>query len=44
MGQIDEIMCDDIRCEDIHLGSVAVFDDITCDELAYGDLNQECVR
>ena len=34
---IDDIMCDDITCEDLHLASVAGMDDITCD-----DLNQEC--
>ena len=39
MGRIDNIMCDDITCEDLHLASVAGMDDIPCD-----DLNQECVR
>ena len=39
MGQIDDIMCDDITCEDLHLASVAGMDDIPCD-----DLNPECVR
>ena len=34
-----KIMCDDITSEDLHLASVAGFDDILCD-----DLNQECVR
>ena len=33
MGQIDDIMCDDITCEDLHLTSVAGMDDITCDDL-----------
>ena len=44
MGRIDDIMCDDITCEDRHLASVAGMDDITCDDLIYDDLNQECVR
>ena len=39
MGQIDDIMCDDITCEDLHLASVVGMDDIPCD-----DLNPECVR
>ena len=39
MGRIDDIMCDDITCEDLHLASVAGMDAIPCD-----DLNQECVR
>ena len=39
MGRIDDIMCDDITCEDLHLASVAGMDDQT-----YDDLNQECVR
>ena len=44
MGQIDDIMCDDITCEDLHLANVAGMDDITCDDLTYDYLNQECVR
>ena len=44
MGWIDDIMCDDITCEDLHLPSVAGMDDITCDYLTYDDLNPECVR
>ena len=44
MGRIDDIMCDDITCEDLHLASVAGMDDITCADLKYDDLNQECVR
>ena len=36
---INDIMCDDITCEDLHLASVAGLDDITCD-----DLNPESVR
>ena len=35
--RIDDIMCDDITCNDLHLASVAGMDDITCD-----DLNPEC--
>ena len=31
------------HCEDLHLASVAEIDDITCDDLTYDDLNQECV-
>ena len=44
MGRIDDIMCDDITCEDLHLVSVAGMDDIPCDDLTYNDLNPECVR
>ena len=44
MGRIDDIMCDDITCEDLHLASVAGMNDITCADLKYDDLNQECVR
>ena len=33
-GRIDDIMCDDITCEDLYLASVAGMD----------DLNPECVR
>ena len=43
MGLIDNIMSDDITCEDIHLARVAGMDDIPCDDLTYDDLNQECV-
>ena len=39
MGRIDDIMCDDITFDDLHLASVARIDDITCD-----DLNPECVK
>ena len=35
-------MCDDITCDDKHLASVAGMDDITCNDLIYDDLNQEC--
>ena len=44
MGRINDIMCDDIICEDRHLASAAGFDDIICDVQTYDDLNQECVR
>ena len=43
MGRIDEIMCDDITFEDLHLVSEAEMDDIPCDDLTYDDLNPECV-
>ena len=39
MGRIDDIMCDDITCEDLHFTSVAGMVDKT-----YDDLNPECVR
>ena len=39
MGRIDDIMCDNITCEDLHLVSVAGMDDIPCDDLTYDDLN-----
>ena len=38
-GRIDDIMCDDITCEDLYLASVAGMDDIPCDNLTYDDLN-----
>ena len=44
MGGIDDIMCDDITCEDLHLASVAWMDVIPCDDVTYADLNPECVR
>ena len=44
MGRIDDIMYDDITCEDLHLVSVAGMDDITSDDLIYDDLILECVR
>ena len=44
MERIEDIMSDDITCEDLYLASVAGMDDLTCDDLAYDDLNQECVR
>ena len=44
MGRIDDIMCDDITCEDLHLASVAGMDDITCNDLTYDHLSPECVR
>ena len=42
MGRIDDIMCDDITCEDLHLASVDGMDDIPCVNLTYDDLNQDC--
>ena len=39
MGRIDDIMCDDITYEDLHLASVA-----GSYHLPYDDLNQECIR
>ena len=44
MGRIDDIMCDDIICEYLHLASVSGMDDIPCDDLTYDDQNPECVR
>ena len=41
---IDDIMCDDITCEDLHLVSVGGMDEIKCDNLTYDELNPECVR
>ena len=40
IGQIDDIMCDYITFEDLHLASVAGMDDIPCDDLIYDDLIQ----
>ena len=39
MGQIDDIMCDDIIYEDLHLASLVGRDDKT-----YDNLNPKCVR
>ena len=44
MGRIEDIMCDDITCEDLYLTNVAGMDDITCDDLIYDHLSQKCVR
>ena len=44
LGQIDDIICDDITCEDLHLASVAAMDDIPCDDLTYDVQNPECLR
>ena len=44
MGRIDDIMCDDITCEYLHLATVAGMDDITCADLTYDDLKPECMR
>ena len=43
-GRIDDMLCDDIICEYLHLASVAGMDGIPCDDLTYDELNQECVR
>ena len=39
MRRIDDIICDDITCEDLHLASVSGMNDIP-----YDDLNLECMR
>ena len=39
MGRIDDIICDDITREYLHLASVVGMDDLT-----YGDLNPDCVK
>ena len=44
MGRIDDTMCDDITCEELHLASVAGMEDMTCDDLTNDYLNPECVR
>ena len=44
MGWIDDIMCDDITCEDLHLARVAGMDNIPCEDLTFDDLNPECAR
>ena len=44
MGRIDDIMCYDITCEDLHFASVAGIENITCDDLTYDHLSPECVR
>ena len=44
MGRIDDIICDDITYEDIHLRSVDGMDGITYNDPTYDDLNPECVR
>ena len=38
---IDDIMCDDITCEHLHLASMAGMVDITCDDLTYDELNPD---
>ena len=43
-GWIDDIICDDITCEDLHLPSVVGMNDMPCDDLTYDDQNQECLR
>ena len=42
--KIDDVMYDDITCEDLHLARVAGMDHLPCDDLTYDVLNQECVR
>ena len=37
--EIDDIICYDITCEDLHLASMAGMDGITCDDLTYDDPN-----
>ena len=44
MGQIDDIMCDDITHKYLHFASVAGKDNVICDDLAYDDLNPVCMR
>ena len=44
MGRVDDIMCDNIICEDLYFSSMAAINDITCHGLTYNDLNLECVR
>ena len=39
MGRIDDIICEDITCEYLHLASLAGMDDLT-----YSDPHPECVR
>ena len=36
---IKDVICDDITCEDLYLGSIAGMYDVTCDDLTYDDLN-----
>ena len=43
MGRIDDIMCEDITCEDLHIAIAVGIDAIPCDDLTYDDLNPECV-
>ena len=44
MGRIDDMMCDDITSEQLHVASVAGMYAIPCDDLTYDDRNPECVR
>ena len=44
MGRIDDILCDDIICIDLHLARVAGMDAIPCDDLIYDNLNPEYAR
>ena len=43
IGRIDDILCDDVTREYLHLTSVSGMDDIPCDDLTDEDLNPECV-
>ena len=43
-GRVDDIMFDNITCEDRHLASVAGMDGKISDDLTYDNLNLECVR
>ena len=36
---IYDVMCDDIKYEDLHLANLAGMNDITSDDLIYDDLN-----
>ena len=38
---LDNIMCDDITYEDLHLASMAGMDDMTWDDLTYDDVNPD---
>ena len=43
MGRIDDIICDDITCENRHFARVAGLDDIPNGDLIYDDLTPKCV-
>ena len=38
---IDDILCDGIICEYLHLASVAGIDDITCNDITDDNLNPD---
>ena len=44
MGRIDDIMCDNITCEDLHLANSTWMDGITCDDLTFDDLNPDVCK